>query len=97
MPEEGSSVQRALGKLCEALENQTRSIERLLDKFDQHVASDERRLGAIEVVLARHDAVREARARLAVGWRRVANGMMGPTAGGIIGAVVAHFFTSKAP
>ncbi|HEV2336236.1 MAG TPA: hypothetical protein VGS13_12115 [Stellaceae bacterium] len=88
-------MQRALGKLCEALENQTRSIDRLVEKFDQHVASDERRLGAIELVLARHDAVREARARLAVGWRRVANGLMGPTVGGIIGAVVTHFFASK--
>ena len=91
MPEDGGSVQRALGKLCEAVEGQTRSIERLLDKFDHHVASDERRLGAIEVALARRDVEAEARERLATGWRRFMHGMVGPTLGGIIGAVATHF------
>lgn len=97
MPEENASVQRALGKLCEAVESQTRSIERLLDNFANHVASDERRLGAIEVALARHDGARESGERLATKWRRLGHGMVGPTAGGIIGAVVTHFIGWKAP
>jgi hypothetical protein len=92
MPEESGSVQRALGGLREAVENQTRSIDRLLDKFDEHVANDERRLGAIEIGLARHEGERGAKDQLASRWRRVAHGMMGPTAGGIVGAMVTHFF-----
>jgi hypothetical protein len=96
MTEENGSVQRALGKLCEAVESQTRSIERLLDNFANHVASDERRLGAIEVALARHDGARERGERVATKWHRFAHGMLGPTAGGVIGAVVTHFIGWRA-
>lgn len=91
MPEDNGSVQRALGQLCEAVEGQTRGIERLLDNFANHVASDERRLGAIEVALARRDGQRESGEQLASKWRRLGHGMVGPTAGGIIGAIVTHF------
>jgi hypothetical protein len=96
MPEDNASVQRALGKLCEAVEGQTRGIERLLDNFANHVASDERRLGAIEVALARREGERDSGERRATGWRRFVHGMLGPTAGGIIGAVVTHFIGWRA-
>lgn len=81
-----AGIERELGRLTEAVQNQTKAIDKLTDKFDEHVEADNERFAEVAVA----QAVQAGHKAASATWRAVILGLLG-VGGGMLGGHMPHW------